>query len=65
MHHDRGVYADDILTFMHHVLPPFSGDVSLQLNAQGTVIVGALKAAVDLATLKDKASTLSEGDDLG
>ena len=49
---------------MNHEFPPLGGDVALKLYAEGTVIVGALEPAVDLAALKDESASFCKGHDL-
>jgi hypothetical protein len=60
---DGGVHTDDILAGGHHVTPPLTLDVLLELHTQGAVVPGGAGTAVDLAGREDQASALTEVDD--
>jgi hypothetical protein len=64
VHQDRRVEADDVLAVAHHRLPPGVFDVALELDAQWTVIPGAVDAAVELRRLKDEPGALGHRDQL-
>src|SRR6185312_15856653 len=64
VHEDRAVDADDVLAIAHHRLPPRVLDVALELDAERTVIPGAVEPAVELRRLKEKAAPARERDQL-
>ena len=64
VHQDRGVKADVVGILLHELLPPGVLDVLLELGAEGAVVPGVGKAAVDLAAGEDKAAVFAQRDDL-
>ena len=64
VHQDRGVKADVVGVLLHELLPPGVLDVLFELGAEGTVVPGVGKAAVDLAAGEDKAAVFAQRDDL-
>ena len=60
---DRGIDADDILAPLNEGLPPLTLDVLLQRGAEGAVVPGRSRPAVDLAGLEDEPPSLGEIDD--
>ena len=64
VHQDRRVKADVVGVLLHELLPPGVLDVLLQLRAEGAVVPGVGKAAVDLAAGEDKAAVFAQCDDL-
>ena len=59
VHQDRGVKADVVGILLHELLPPGVLDVLLELCAEGAVVPGVGKAAVDLAAGEDKAAVFA------
>jgi hypothetical protein len=64
MHKNRGIESNDILSFMHHGLPPLGGDISFELYTKGAVVIRAFESSVDLTTLKDESSAFGQRNDL-
>ncbi len=64
VHEDGGVLPHVVGVLLDKFLPPGLLDVVLQLHAQGTVVPGVGKAAVDLGAGEDDAAVFAEGDDL-
>ena len=64
IHQDRRVEADVVGILLHELLPPGVLDVLLELGAEGAVVPGVGKAAVDLAAGEDKAAVFAQCDDL-
>ena len=64
IHQDRRVEADVVGILLHELLPPGVLDVLLELGAEGAVVPGVGKAAVDLAAGEHKAAVLAQGNDL-
>ena len=64
VHQDRGVKANVVGILLHELLPPGVLDVLLELGAEGAVVPGVGKAAVDLAAGEDKAAVFAQRDDL-
>src|SRR5690606_14892539 len=63
MHEQRCVAALDIKALLHARAPPRGLDVALQRDADGTVVKGALKAAVNLGPGIDDAAPLAQRND--
>ena len=64
VHEDGGVQTHVIGVLLDELLPPGFLDVVLELHAQGAVVPGVGKAAVDLTACEDKAAALAKGYDL-
>jgi hypothetical protein len=60
---DRGVETNDVVTALHHELPPLPLDVLFELDAEWPVVPGTARAAIDLSGGKDESSALGEGND--
>ena len=63
VHEDGGVEGDGIVAELEHGPPPGVFDVALELGAEGAVVPGGVKAAVDFAALEEEAASLGEGED--
>ena len=64
IHEYSGVKTHVILILLNEFLPPGILYIIFQLNAEGTVIPGICQTAVDLTAGVNKASALTESDDL-
>src|SRR5262245_62948057 len=64
MLYDVSAEADDVLALDDHRAPPRLLDVALELDAERSVVVAAVEAAVDLARLEDEAAPLAQRHDL-
>ena len=60
VHEDGGVEADVVLALLHELLEPCLLHVVLELHAEGTVVPGVCKPAVDLAARVYKAAVLAQ-----
>ena len=60
VHEDGRVQADVVAVLLHELLPPCALDVVLQLNAEGAIVPGIGKAAVNLAAGEDEAAVLAQ-----
>ena len=63
VHENRGIQADVVGIFLDKFFPPGAFDVVFEFNAEGAVVPGIGKAAVDLAAGIDKASAFAERND--
>ena len=54
---DGGIQSFDIVPLVNHGSPPSGFEIVFQFDAQRTVVVDPLQAAVDVAGLKNEAST--------
>ena len=63
VHEYRRVETDVIAVLLHELLPPRALDVVFKLHAEGAVIPGVRKAAVDLASGEDEAAVLAQRHD--
>ncbi len=64
VHEDGGVEADVVLALLHELLEPCLLHVVLELHAEGAVVPGVCKPAVDLAARVHKAAVLAQRYDL-
>src|SRR5206468_9147385 len=64
MREDCAIHAHDVFALVHRHAPPVILQVALELYAKGSVIPGAVKAAIDFARLKDETAPLAQVDDL-
>ena len=64
VHEDGGVLSHVVGVLLHELLPPCLLDVVLQLHAQGAVVPGVGKAAVDLGACEDDAAVFAQRHDL-
>ena len=60
---DGRVDTDHVLARRHHVAPPLTLDVLLELDTQRSVVPGGTLAAVDLAAREYEATALAQADD--
>src|SRR5205814_6927264 len=64
VHQDRAVHADDVVAFVGHDAPPIIFQITLQLDAERSVIPETIQPAVDFARLKNETAPLAQADDL-
>jgi len=64
MREDCAIHAHDVFALVHRHAPPVILQVALELYANGSVIPGAVKAAIDFARLKNETAPLAHVDDL-
>jgi hypothetical protein len=59
-----GFDAFDVIPLVNIVTPPGTLKVVFEFYTKRTIIIRPLKATVDFGARKDKAATLTKGDDL-
>ena len=60
---DRGVESDDVVSALHHELPPLALDVFLQLHAEGPIVPRRPLTAVNLTRLENEPAALCQRND--
>ena len=63
VHEDSGIQTHVIGVLLHELLPPGVLDVFLQLRAEGAIVPGVGKAAVNFAAGEHEAPVLAQGND--
>ena len=64
VHEDRAVEADVIRVLLHELLPPGALDVVFHLDAEGAVVPGVGKAAVNFGASEHEAAVFAQSDEL-
>lgn len=63
MHQNRCIDAHHVFTVAHHRFPPLVLNIPLEFYSDGSVVVEAADASVDLAALEDESAPFAQAND--